>query len=190
MTQDTPETPATESRGQDGPSCLFCGGPVPPQKVRRGRPKVYCSPTCAGAHMRRRHPRVGQKLLDFDPRPHPCPPRRSEAQLEHDEGLAARTRRKHALLARLREGGPVRRSEVKAFGGDRFSARIEQLRAEGHLIIGPRPSPRHGIARTTTRIDGEDVYVLLAPGGPHAPQTNTEANRREGADVHDRARAD
>jgi hypothetical protein len=105
-----------------------------------------------------------------------------------DSDLAEQAKRKRALLDRLRRGGPVRRSEVKAFGGDRFSARIEELRAEGHHIIGPRRSPRHGVTRTTTRVDGEDVYLLLKPEVPNG--NSTETNRREREDKHDAAPAD
>jgi hypothetical protein len=158
---------------------------VPPQEVRRGQKKVYCCEEHQKADWNRRHPRVGQKSIDFDPPAHPQPRRTSAAKQRLDEERAKEAVYRWALLARLQEGRPLRRSEVKAFGGDRFSARIDELRAEGHHIIGPRRAPRRGITRTTTRIDGEDVYLLLKPEVPnHGHSTTHEANQREVEDKH------
>jgi hypothetical protein len=77
--------------------------------------------------------------------------------------LRARETKAAAILALLRHGG-ARRSEVMKVGGDRFSARIGELRAGGHYIVGPEKAPRWGInERTEPYPDGEDMYVLVEP---------------------------
>ena len=93
-----------------------------------------------------------QQLLDFTP-----------AARERARQLRRRESKADAILARLREGA-ARRSEMKALGGDRFSARVNELRAEGHYIVGPELAPKWGInQRTEPYPDGEDMYLLVEP---------------------------
>lgn len=144
-----------ESLAGESQACRrpLCKKAVPPQKVRRGSPKVYCSDRCCRLHWEEQHPRVGvQRALDFTP-----------AGRERAEKLRRRESRADALLAALRER-PLRRSEAKAIGGDRFSARFNELRADGHWIVGPEKAPRWGInERTEPYPDGEDMYILVEP---------------------------
>lgn len=54
-------------------------------------------------------------------------------------------------------------TELQRVGGRRFSGRIEELRAAGHRIIGPKPARRKGIHETTDPGPrGEDMYRLEA----------------------------
>jgi hypothetical protein len=81
--------------------------------------------------------------------------------------LAAELRRRdtkaRAILELLRQGA-ARRCEMKVAGGDRFSARVADLRAEGYWIVGPEKAPRWGInERTEPWPDGEDKYILVEP---------------------------
>lgn len=93
-----------------------------------------------------------QQLLDFTP-----------AARERARELRKRESKAGAILDRLREGA-ARRSEVKALGGDRFSARVNELRAEGHYIVGPEKAPKWRInERTEPYPDGEDMYLLVEP---------------------------
>lgn len=92
-----------------------------------------------------------QQFLDFTPAA-----RERAAQIRKREGRA------QALLARLREGAAPR-SEVKRLGGDRFSARIDELRRD-YYVVGPVKAPRWGITEVTEPYpDGEDMYVLVEP---------------------------
>lgn len=148
-----------ESRRSEGPPCRFCGRPVPPQDVRRGRPKVHCSEQCQKRAWNAAHPRVGQKVIDWTPEAEPQPIT-SEAQRTFQAKRTSRLFRREALLARLRMG-PTPRHEMKAYGGDRFSARLEELRRSGHRVVGPVPAPKYGIFETTSPNNaGEDIYEL------------------------------
>jgi hypothetical protein len=85
------------------------------------------------------------------------------ADRELAQELRKRETKEAAILALLRPGA-ARRSEVKAAGGDRFSARINALRAEGHYIVGPVAAPKWGISeRSEPWPDGEDKYILVEP---------------------------
>lgn len=155
---------ATESAAPEGRPCPFCGQPVPPQEVRRGQPKTYCSEACQKRAWNATHPRVGQRIINWNP---PARPEaiQGEQQRKLRSELGRRLFQKRALLLRLQEG-PALRHEMKAFGGDRFSARVNELRAAGHRIIGPVPAPKHGIFATTEPApNGEDVYLLRAEDG-------------------------
>ena len=132
---------------------------MPPQTTRRGQPKTYCSDACRNREWRASHPRVGQRIIDWNPpaRPEPI---RTEPQRKLEGELGRRLTRKRALLLRLQQG-PALRREMKAIGGDRFSARVDQLRDDGYRVIGPRPSPKHGVHETTDpAASGEDIYRL------------------------------
>jgi hypothetical protein len=93
-----------------------------------------------------------QGCLDFTP---------AARQLSAE--LRSRETKARAVLELLRMGA-ARRSEMMAAGGDRFSARVNELRAEGHWIVGPQKAPRWGInERTEPFADGEDMYLLVEP---------------------------
>lgn len=93
-----------------------------------------------------------QQFLDFTP-----------AARELARELRSRETKAGAIVALLRISG-ARRSEMKAAGGDRFSARVNELRAEGHYIVGPEKAPKWGInERTEPYPDGEDMYLLVEP---------------------------
>lgn len=107
---------ATESQGLRAPECPSCGGPVPPQETRRGRPKVHCSDRCRSRAYDRTHPRIPYQTDIF--------------------GLVEgrrRTQKAEAILDRLRQG-PANTLELVRVGGIRFGARLHELRGEGHSI--------------------------------------------------------
>jgi hypothetical protein len=79
-------------------ACPICGGPVKPQKVRRGEPKVYCSRRCARVAYHRAHPRQRLELAPPPAAPPTPPPpkrrrravgRRIEAVLQDPVAIAA-----------------------------------------------------------------------------------------------------
>ena len=93
-----------------------------------------------------------QQLLDFTP---------AARQRAHE--LRKRETKVAAVVALLRMGA-ARRSEVMATGGDRFSARVNEARADGHYIVGPVKAPKWQInERTEPFPDGEDMYLLVEP---------------------------
>ena len=143
-TTDPSENIAMESRAPQEPGCPFCGKPVAPQKPRRGRPKVYCSDECGQKAWRAEHPRV-------------LVPKR--------KGGPTRAER---ILERLRQGPATSLDLVKAGGGLRYSARIQELREKGHRIRGPfdwpapfgrtlRAIPKTADGYPLYRLDGEPV---------------------------------
>ena len=79
---------------------------------------------------------------------------------EQEAQQGKRHSQRQALLARLKQG-PMLRREVKACAGDRFSARVDELRGMGFEILGPVKAPKHGIFKTTQAApSGEDMYEL------------------------------
>lgn len=71
-----------------------------------------------------------------------------------------RLSQREAIMRALRlypEG--VTRGEIMSVGGDRFSARINELREDGHRILGPVMVKRWGLERTEP-LHGEDRYKL------------------------------
>lgn len=93
-----------------------------------------------------------QQLIDWTP-----------AARQAGMELRRRDTLRGAVLELLR-GGAARRCEVKVAGGDRFSARINELRATGHYIVGPVKATKWQInERTEPFPDGEDMYLLVEP---------------------------
>jgi len=139
-------------------TCRFCGGSLP-TAPHPGSRRVFCSPEHRRAHYERQHPRIGtQAALDFAP----ALAARSSL-LARKPSPAVRAKLKPAalnILVRLQEG-PATWVELQRIGGRRYSARIEEIRAAGHRVVGPEPSRKHGISETTTAgADGLDVYEL------------------------------
>ncbi len=99
---------------------------------------------------------ASQSLIDFEGPPLSLRPR-GWASPELLGKLQAAARHIHE---ELETGRYLRRSELKAIGGDRFSSRIGELRAAGAYIVGPVPVPRLGIFETTEPLGGEDCYVM------------------------------
>ena len=122
----------------------------------------YCSDRCRAAAYDAAHPRLGtQRALEFAPPlaalaparpaipPH-APKRRRSLQ---DAALC--------LLGLLQDEEPHGLDEMLRVGGVRYSARIEELRAAGHRVLGPRPSRRHGILETEPMVGGREMYRLV-----------------------------
>ncbi len=123
---------AVPSRSAGSRECPECHEPFLPYKRAEGHQR-FCSPPCRTKAWNR----------------------------EQEASQGKRHTQRQALLARLRQGGPVLRREVKAVAGDRFSARIDELRGMGFCILGPVKAPKHGIFETTQPgPGGEDVYRL------------------------------
>ena len=122
---------AVPSRSAGSRECPECHEPFLPYKRAEGHQR-FCSQAC-----------------------------RKEAWDSEQAALRGkRHSQRQALLARLKQG-PMLRREVKACAGDRFSARVEELRAMGFCILGPARAPKHGIFQTTEPgPGGEDVYRL------------------------------
>jgi hypothetical protein len=138
-----------------------CGRPVPPQSVRRGEERRYCSDRCRRAHWDELHPR--QRVLDFKPglQPAATPP--------HNPKLRPKLiRAARAILGLLGDGGRHSRHELEAQGGNRYAARVNELREAGHVILGPREARR--LKRQDPILeteplgkDGLEVYRLVLP---------------------------
>ncbi len=109
-TATIPENIAKECRGSG--ACLrpSCEHPVPPQKIRRGKPKVYCSDACARLHWFELHPRVDvrQRPLPFAPAPEPLIQPRDQRVRARRRAFSRQAQR---ILARL-EAGPVANVEL------------------------------------------------------------------------------
>ena len=90
---------------------------MPPQTTRRGEPRAYCSDACRSKDWDRLHPRQGR--LGFTPAAHE---------------LAVEGRRREskarAIVALLAER-PATTWDLARVGGIRFSARLQELEAEG-----------------------------------------------------------
>ncbi len=117
---------------------------------------VYCEPHCRlQAWAARQGPL--QAALSFEPATVPLPTLNPTVPKNRKRDLQSKYL---AILGRL-QYGPATRAEVKGLGGDRFSARIGEIRDAGHYVVGPAPSPKHGIFETTKPgLDGQDVYEL------------------------------
>ncbi len=115
-----------------------CDREIPPQQVRRGEAKRYCSDRCRRAHWEALHPR--QAALDFRPEPiRVARPPHSPALVRKLKPAALH------ILGLLGDGAPHTRQELARVGGARYSARVGELRDAGHRILGPAKSPRHEI---------------------------------------------
>ena len=113
-----PETVAAVSSACRRPSCRK---PVPPQKVRRGEERAYCSDTCRRKHWDEQHPRVAvpeQPRLDFTP---------AASELAH--AIRGRETKAQRIVARLRQG-PATSYDLARITG-RFSARLQELEERG-----------------------------------------------------------
>lgn len=127
----------------DDAACLRHGCDRP----RKGRHGRFCSDACRAAHWKAEHGGA-QQLLDFAPADKPDRPTRCEL-----------------ILGRLLSGGPATGLDLlRAGGGLRYSARIAELRARGHVILGPHPWRRPDGTReertTEPTASGHDLYEL------------------------------
>lgn len=111
MTTDMGDFVATESRPAQEPECRFCGAPLPPQKVRRGRPKEFCGDRCRRQQWEREHPR--QLAILFLP------------------DSKRRSTKSRNILARLAQG-PATTWDLMRIGGSGWRSRLQELR-EGQV---------------------------------------------------------
>ena len=72
--------------------CPTCGGPVKPQRIRRGLRKVYCSRHCQNVAWARAHPRFTAALPAPTIRPQFEPPPRSPAGKKREENARYRAK--------------------------------------------------------------------------------------------------
>ena len=116
-------TPAPETVAAVPCACRrpSCRKPVPPQTVRKGERKAYCSDTCRRKHWDEQHPRVAvpeQPRLDFTP-----------AASEFAHAVRGRETKAQRIVARLRQG-PASTADLARITG-RFSARLQELEERG-----------------------------------------------------------
>lgn len=123
--------PENERRTVAAVSCACkrpsCKRAVPPQRQRRGEERLYCSDACRRKHWDEQHPRVkvpegAQARLDFTP---------AASDLAH--AVRGRETKAQKILDRLKQG-PANSLELLRVGGIRYSARIHELRRQGHRI--------------------------------------------------------
>lgn len=149
-------TSSTLSTLTDGQQCQLCGEVVPERKRPGGSRRRYCSDTHRKAASDLR--RGVQRHLDFTPAAVALRPIGAPA---HNPALGSKLKRSALrVLARL-EQGPANRLELQAVGGNRYAARIAELRDSGMRILGPMKCPRHGIyEREPLGPNGIEVYRL------------------------------
>jgi len=143
---DTAVNGATAASCEPARTCR-CGRAINPEHGRH-----YCSDRCRLLAWAER-----QQKLEFVPalqpltRLNPTAPKNRRRQLQQ---------KCLNILGRL-QLGPATAQELHEIGGWRFSARIDELRAAGHYIVGPKLAPRRGIldARKPGP-DGVDIYEL------------------------------
>ena len=101
---------------QDGNGCEICGKPKSP------RSDFWCSRRCKDKAYNAAHPVSRQARLDFTP---------AASDLAH--AVRGRETKAQKILARLKEG-PANSLELLRVGGIRYSARVFELRKQGHRI--------------------------------------------------------
>lgn len=140
--------PENESHTVAAVSCAcrrpFCGVSVPPQTLKRGEPRVYCSDSCRRKHWEELHPRTKpeQARLDFTPI-------KPTAPVTGEPYESARL----WLLARLKQG-PVCTLELRREpwpASQNGAQRVLELRNRQYDI-------------RTERRDGKYWYVLYLEG--------------------------
>ena len=102
---------------QAGSLCEVCGKPRSPKS------DFWCSRRCKDTAYNRAHPVTRQARLDFTP---------AASELAH--AVRGRETKANRILARLRQG-PANSLELLRVGGIRYSARVFELRAQGHRIV-------------------------------------------------------
>jgi len=136
--------------------CAFCEKPIDPRERKRGCVRQYCGKKCRtdAADLRRGH----QRRLPFEPTTTVL---RRIGVPDHNPDLAKKLKRSaRQILARL-EQGPATRLELQDVGGNRYAARIAELRDAGNRILGPMTCPRHSIfEREPLGPGGIEVYRL------------------------------
>ena len=90
-------------------------------EIRRTNQR-YCSEVCKNRAYNASHPVVRQARLDFTP-----------AARELGAALRGRETKAQRILDRLKQG-PANSLELLRVGGIRYSARIHELRKQGHRI--------------------------------------------------------
>jgi len=127
-----------------------CGAPVPPQRLRRGEPRAYCSDSCRRKHWEDLHPR--QRALPLTPAPAPLPP-------VQDQRVPAperpRLRRMSRLILERVQRGPAKASELHAMFPGARSVRTRISEVGRHVGPAWRSAPVRGVV-------GEWVYWLEA----------------------------
>lgn len=103
---------------QAGGLLCICGLTFQPRR----RNQRYCCIRCADRAYNTANPPVRQARLDFTP-----------AASEQAHALRGRETKAQKILARLKEG-PANSLELLRVGGIRYSARIHELRQQGHRI--------------------------------------------------------
>ena len=173
MTDRASEAVPTPPDALEAPSlplqrlCDWCAGPLEDRKSVA----KFCSDKCRAAAFDHAHPRLNRPgtvpvqaiLLSPPPlvlRSIDCPDKRKAKKLVK----ACLT-----ILAVLQNYPEWTCSitVLRAVGGWRTSARIGELRAAGHVILGPKPCPSAGIWETIPPgADGQDRYRLVVAEKP------------------------
>lgn len=80
----------------------------------------------------------------------------------HNPRLAARLKPAALhVLGLLGDGKPHSRHELATVGGNRYAARVGELRDAGHLILGPSKSRKHQIWDTEPMAGDVECYRLV-----------------------------
>ncbi len=99
--------------------------------------------------------------IEFAPRPVAIIP---AAAPPHDPGKRRALHRAALhILALLQDGQAHSRLELQAVGGNRYGARLNAIRAAGHMVLGPLPQPRRGIFQVEPMRDGMEFYRWVRP---------------------------
>jgi len=137
-------------------SCGFCGASLPTDSHPGSRRK-HCSPEHRRAAWEKAHPR--QKPLDFTP---PAVALIPLAVPPHDPGKReALKRAARHILALLGDGQAHSRHELARVGGNRYVARLGEIRAalDGRaVVLGPRA--HRGCQEIEPMRDGCEFYRM------------------------------
>lgn len=142
--------------------CGECGTPFVPRQSNQ----THCSSRCYDRWYNRRRPAVRanpelrQRALDFDPVP------LRVARPPHNPALVTKLKPAARNAFELLDlGKPVSRVALHAVAGNRYAARICELRDAGYRILGPCKSPRHAIYETEPLgPNGLEMYRLITEG--------------------------
>ena len=138
---------------QAGNLCEVCGKP------RSARSDFYCSRRCKDRAYNAAHPVARQRTLPLTPEPLRVHTPPHNPALVHKLKPAALN-----VLGLLSDGQPHSRHELYQVGGTRYSARVEEIRAAGHRVLGPSKSIRWRIYECEPAGPGELEMYRLAEG--------------------------